>query len=145
MSPRPDGYNPLRWNCLEQGCFNHKQRPKIERFSGAFPGRINFSDVDGIVELFGRGLMLEWKSARMPIPIGQRLMYERLTADGLLTVFVLAGDARTMAVQAMAFFHNGRFHRWQACDFEGAFAHMQRWAAWAEKHPWPRPPHLRAV
>jgi hypothetical protein len=145
MSPRPAGYNPLRWDCLERGCFNYKQRPKIERFCGAFPGRIAFSDVDGIVELHGRGLMLEWKSTRMAIPTGQRLMYERLTADGLLTVFVLAGDARTMAVQAMAFFHNGRFHDWCRCDFDTAFARMHRWAAWAESHPWPGPPRLRAV
>ena len=34
------GYNPLRWNCDDRGCYNVKHRPKIEFFAGALPGKI---------------------------------------------------------------------------------------------------------
>ena len=36
-----NGYNPLRWDCERQGCFNLKRRPKIEVFADCFPGRIS--------------------------------------------------------------------------------------------------------
>ena len=47
------GYNPMRWDCEKSGCFNVKCRPKIEVFAECFPGRINFGDMDGRVELGG--------------------------------------------------------------------------------------------
>jgi hypothetical protein len=49
-----NGYNPMRWNCEKDGCFNVKCRPKIEQFADCFPGRIAVSDIDGIVEINGR-------------------------------------------------------------------------------------------
>ena len=68
------GYNPLRWDCEKRGCFNIKRRPKIEVFHKCFPGNINFGDVDGIVEINGRGLMLEWKSGK-PNKKGELVIY----------------------------------------------------------------------
>ena len=59
-----NGYNPLRWDCLRRGCFNLKRRPKIEVFADCFPGRINFGDVDGIVEISGNALLLDGKAKR---------------------------------------------------------------------------------
>lgn len=135
---KPDGYNPLRWRCEERGCFNEKQRPKIEMFCGAFPGRINFSDVDGIVEVAGNALMLEWKSAPMSIPTGQRIMYERLSRGEKVTVLCLAGSAQTMEVTHMRVFFNGKqvpSDGWTECDFAGAVERMRRWAKWARDNP----------
>ena len=43
-----NGYNPLRWDCQKQGCFNKKKRPKIEEFAECLPGKISFGDIDGI-------------------------------------------------------------------------------------------------
>ena len=88
------GYNPLRWNCAERGCFNTLKRPKIEVFAEALPKRMAFSDVDAITEYRGHFLMMEWKSYRGDIPTGQRIMFERLTVPKRdTTVFVgFVGD-----------------------------------------------------
>ena len=56
------GYNPLRWNCDDRGCYNVKHRPKIEFFAGALPGKIAMTDVDATTEVNGHFLFLEWKS-----------------------------------------------------------------------------------
>jgi hypothetical protein len=89
----------LRWNCEKQGCFNRVKRPKIEVFDDCLPGKIEFGDVDAIVEIKGRALILEWKPSQ-EIGKGQQIMWTRLTRDKVLTAFVVAGDAETMDVQA---------------------------------------------
>ena len=74
MPNNPAGFNPLRWDCDHQGCFNKLKRPKIEVFADCFPGRINFGDVDGIVEINGYLLILEWKPERIELSRGQGIM-----------------------------------------------------------------------
>lgn len=128
----PDGYNPMRWDCDKRGCFNKKQRPKIEQFAECFPGKIAFGDVDAIVEINGHGLMLEWKCDPMEIGVGQRIMHERLTKTGLLTVICVAGDAETMAVTHRATFFMGVWHAWTECDMDGLKASIRKWVEWAK-------------
>jgi hypothetical protein len=99
----------MRWDCKSQGCFNVRCRPKIEVFSDCFPGKINFGDVDGIVEYKGCFLLLEWKSEVAPLKKGQRLTYEALTRAGIgNTVLVVYGDAETMEVTHLMTFYDGR-------------------------------------
>ncbi len=130
----PPGHNPMRWNCLERGCFNLHKRPKIEVFAECFPRSINFSDVDGIVEINGQALLLEWKPGQ-DITTGQRIMYSRLTQSSPLTVFVVAGDARSMAVQARCVFRHGHQSPWRQCTLQGIMGLFRRWAAWADQQP----------
>lgn len=134
----PAGYNPLRWDCGERGCYNKKHRPKIELFSDCFPGRISFGDVDGIVEIKGNFLLLEWKSEIKDLPAGQRIMYERMTIGRRFTVFVVTGNAETMDVVRMGAYIDGK--RWPDSGYRAAtLAQVKRqvslWAAYAEKNP----------
>lgn len=131
------GYNPLRWNCLEQGCFNWKKRPKIECFAACLPGKIGFGDIDAITEIGGNALLLEWKEVPKPLATGQRLMYERLTADGRLTAFLLAGDARQMGMTHCAWYLKGQLTPWQPATLDYAQRWITRWAQWAQCHPVP--------
>jgi hypothetical protein len=119
----------MKWDCEKQGCFNEKKRPKIEEFHDCFPGQINFSDVDGIVEIDGRFLLLEWKPHSGQILRGQELMYERITGrgDGDFVVFVVAGDAESMRVSDLSMFVRGRQQPWQCCDLDGLKAQIRRW------------------
>ncbi|MAG24660.1 hypothetical protein CMI47_03685 [Candidatus Pacearchaeota archaeon] len=72
------GFNPMRWDCQTQGCFNKKCRPKIEVFAECFPRRINFGDVDGSIEINGYELKLEWKNTgHADIKGGQRATVTR--------------------------------------------------------------------
>lgn len=130
---RPAGYNPLRWNCDERGCFNKKKRPKIEQFADCFPGRISFGDVDARVEINGQFLELEWKGQRGPIPVGQRLTFDRLIARGDYTVFVVAGNAETMEIEAVQILRPDTNPRWRETNFEGLHQLIARWATWASE------------
>jgi len=98
-----NGHNPMLWDCNKGGlganCFNKKCRPKIEVFSDCFAGKINFGDVDGIVEINGKGLLLEWKSYTDHIKQSQEIMYSKLTKTGILTVICVFGNAETMQVK----------------------------------------------
>jgi hypothetical protein len=123
-----DGFNPMKWNCETQGCFNVKRRPRIEVFHDCFPGKINFGDVDGIVEIAGRGLMIEWKTSLIDLPFGQKTMYKRLTQSKLITVFIFVGNAETMQIDQVASYIGGRFADFQDCNLERAKEMIRLWA-----------------
>ena len=133
-----NGYNPLRWDCERQGCFNLKRRPKIEVFADCFPGRISFGDVDGIVEVGGNALLLEWKSEERELPTGQRLLYQRLTRCGPVSVMIVVGDAETMLIDATAIFADGVRHPaegFEPADLQLIRHRLTAWSLWAARHP----------
>ncbi len=127
-----DGFNPMRWDCKTRGCFNIKRRPKIEVFSDCFPGNISFGDVDGIVEINGHGLMLEWKTDTNKPTTGQRIMYERRTKSKLITVFLVVGNAETMEVSHMGIFFEGKQSRLQKVTLEDVKHKIKSWVVWAK-------------
>ena len=129
-----NGHNPMRWDCETQGCFNLHKRPKIELFADCLPGRIAFTDVDGITEINGNLLVLEWKDHRR-IPTGQRLLYTRWTANGPVTVLVVVGDARCMTVEEVACVYDGVIGPWCEMDVAGLRDEIREWAEWAVAHP----------
>ncbi|MFZ1415661.1 MAG: hypothetical protein WAS73_13945 [Defluviicoccus sp.] len=132
------GYNPLRWDCLRQGCFNLKRRPKIEVFADCFPGRISFGDVDGIVEIGGNALLLEWKSEPRDLPSGQRLLYQRLTWSGPVAVMIVIGDAETMLVDGTSIFDRGIRYPpdgYEPADLACIKRRLAAWCRWAARHP----------
>jgi hypothetical protein len=127
---KPQGYNPMRWNCKAQGkCYNLTLRPRIEEFAGCFPGRISMSDVDGIVEIGGHFLLLEWKSAGGAVTGGQRIMFEQLTAlSTKITVVVVSGEPREPTVEAVQVFRRGVGTLPEPATFEGLKVRIEAWA-----------------
>lgn len=125
----------MRWDCYKDGCFNLKQRPKFAVFDDVFPRKINFSDVDGIVEINGLALMLEWKSTQRGIPTGQRIMFERITRGGNISVIVVAGDAERMSVNSFGKFFNGKWSGWKDASMQDVKTAMAKWAKWASVKP----------
>ena len=129
-----NGFNPMRWDCEKQGCFNKKRRPKIEQFAECLPGKIAFSDVDGIAEVNGRALVLEWKAQPTDIPTGQRIMWQRLTKTGILSVLCIAGDAETMDVTDTRYCHLGAWDKaWKTDNIQGVKDSIKRWVACARE------------
>ena len=125
-----NGYNPMRWDCNKQGCFNKKRRPKIEVFADCLPGKIAFTDIDGITEVNGRALVLECKTDPTPIPRGQAIMWHRLTKTGLLTVLCLAGDAETMDVTHCKWCYKGVWDTtWAEAALDDVKALIRQWVA----------------
>lgn len=128
-----NGFNPMDWNCHQSGCFNVKRRPKIEVFADCFPRRINFGDVDGLVELSGVFAMLEWKGQGGSLRKGQELTYQAFTKQPGNIVFVIEGDAETMIVQRYCIFWQGRQHPWQAADLAEIQNRIRGWVDYTQK------------
>jgi hypothetical protein len=127
----PDnGYNPMRWDCEKQGCFNKKKRPKIETFADCLPGRIAFGDVDALVEIEGNFLFLEFKEHDR-IPKGQQILFRRLTRLAPATVLVIEADVETMDVFGMNRVFNGEIFPQVDTDLEGVRQEISSWAKWA--------------
>ena len=122
------GYNPMRWDCSKNGCFNLKKRPKIEVFASCFPGRINFGDVDGLVEISGKFCLLEWKSYGGTISRGQEMTYVSFTKIQDNVVFIVNGDAETMNISECCIFWEGRKGDWRQIDLKGLQILISRWA-----------------
>ena len=136
----PPGYNPLRWKCAVDGCFNEVQRPKIEMFSGCFPGKINFGDVDSQVEVNGFFAQLEWKGVGIPLREAQYIAltrFSRLARAGIQgnAVFFVNGDAATMNVKRYGVFWHGLFEDRGEAGFQRLFDEIKRWCDWAISQP----------
>ncbi len=130
----PAGYNPMRWECKKDGCFNLKRRPKIELFADCFPGRINFGDVDGLVEIRGSFCLLEWKGGGNHIPTGQARSFQAFTEQRLgNVVYVVCGDAEHMTVRQFCRYWNGKRLAWQDADLEGIKDSIRGWVSYVTR------------
>lgn len=134
-----NGFNPIRWKCEKDGCFNEKCRPKIEVFADCFPGAINFGDIDGIVEINYRCLLLEWKGNGADVKTAQRILYEHLSAQGHV-ILTVRGDAATMVVQQFGLYVGGKFSGWNDGGLDAVKDICTRWQKRAKELP---PPTLR--
>lgn len=132
---QPSGFNPMRWNCQTAGCFNVKRRPKIELFADCFPRRINFGDVDGLVELNGWFCLLEWKGDGGAVRTGQHRSYIQFTNEDRPgnIVFVVYGNAETMHVEGYAHYWAGLHHPMVRGDLKALKTRMRTWVAFTEQ------------
>ena len=127
------GENVMNWDCLENGCFNHKCRPRFKVFAECFADNVNLTDVDGVVERNGKAFFLEWKSRgeRKTIPselsLGQKIMFKNLSKiDGFVAVVVF-GWAQNMKITHMKKIENGVEGEWEKADIEDLKDYMKRW------------------
>lgn len=124
-----NGFNPLRHDCGSQGCFNLTRRPKIELFADCFPGKIAMADIDGIVEINGRFLFLEWKTPDAQLSTGGRITVANLSKIPGSIVLVVWGDAQTMVVENAEIWLGGR-RVTPSCN---GISDVKKWMAnWAE-------------
>jgi hypothetical protein len=133
MSPG-NGANPMRWDCAKRGCFNIKKRPKIELLADCLPGQIAFGDVDGIVEINGNLLLLEWKEHQR-LSQGQRILFERMTRLCPATVLVVEGDAETMVVNSIRTVRRGRIEGAESADLDELRRRIRAWSEGALANP----------
>lgn len=127
------GFNPLRWKCAKDGCFNEKRRAKIEAFSDCFPRRINFGDVDGMVEYGGSFCLLEWKGEGGTVHTGQRLSYVRFTKNPGYIVFIVTGNAETMAVTGYSIFWSGKQGNPIQADLQALKVRIRKWVRYIDE------------
>lgn len=90
--------------------------------------------MDGIVELNGKGLLLEWKAHPTPIlGTGQGFLFKRLTKGKILSVICVAGDAESMVVSDVAKFFDGIWKPWRPATLADVSTLIEAWVKWTEK------------
>jgi len=118
----------MRWQCEKDGCFNKKMRPKIEVFDDCFPGNIQMGDIDAIVEVNGHILIFDFKSYCGPLPVGQRIMFERITSlSDKIMVIAIHGNAETMECFAWMCIKNGVSTQWYQSSLDDIREKIKTW------------------
>ena len=98
----------IRHICETGGCYIKTQTPDWGFLDSSFSNKIRVGDIDGIVEANGCLLILEWKSFVGKIPLGQRIMFEKVTAKNSIVVFVVSGDAVESKVKHLKVYMDGK-------------------------------------
>ena len=119
----------MRWDCRpdKDGCYRQLGQPDLSVLDECFPGRIAMTDVDGLVEINGHFLFIEWKR-HGDVPAGQRIMFERLTRFPEFTILLILGDPGTMAVERYDTFRGGRRTGWRDCNLSELKRRVRVWA-----------------
>jgi len=122
-------FQPMRYNCAKQGCFNVKNRPDFGVFADCFPGKISMMDIDAAVEVNNRFLFVEFKPVEFQkLARGQELFFERLAQDRRNTVVIAAGDVETMQFSRCMTIEDGQFRNWRDTSTDMMRARMKQWA-----------------
>lgn len=134
-----EGFNPMRWQCSDRGCYNVKHRPKIEIFAASLPGKIAMTDIDATTEVNGHFLFLEFKSGEpRPLPTGQRIYFQRLTLlSDRIWIVIVCGDAETMVITHIMKFWRGISSSWQPSSLQDLMERIERWASRAKATAFP--------
>ena len=124
----------MHWDCDRQGCFNRKKRLKFGVFKGCLPGNISFTDIDGLVEICGNFLYLEWKD-HQGLSTGQRILFERMTLLCPATVLIVEGDAQDMSVRSISTVSRGVISPSEPAVLDGLRSQIRQWCDWALANP----------
>lgn len=115
--------NPLLHQCTGlDRCYLKVLKPRLEALNAALPGRLCFTDIDGMLEIDGRLLFVEWKRG-MTIPQGQDIAFRGMTRGNQNTVLVISGTLPEMEVARYCVYVRGGQCSWHTADL----AEVQEW------------------
>ena len=123
----------LYWDCQNgQNCYKEQVLPNWAIFNECFrPTKIKFTDMDGVVERNGQFLFVEVKQNTKSIPIGQRILFEKLTenAPHITVLLLYAFDvSKKMDIQEYAVFKNGNMtQNWTRTNTQEVIERVRRW------------------
>jgi hypothetical protein len=123
----------LYFNCQNRGCFTEQYEWDFAMFNGCFgPGKIRPTDIDGLVERNGHGLVIETKAKTVQsVPVGQMRTLEWFARDLKQTVLVMFGDPNAPE-RAFALYPGGRRVDIEPANVETVRDFVSRWFIWAE-------------
>lgn len=130
----------LRWDCQESGCYLIKLHAPIHLFDDCFGGRIEMSDVDGVVERHRKFLFLEWKvPPHGNLTQGQSILFQQLTAGRGqdVVVWVVWGPVNPEpdTVLDTYTFSNGTQSQRRPLTLEQLRERFRDWYDWANRQP----------
>ena len=118
----------MRWKCMDKGCYLDKVEPRLWDFHDCFPKNMSMGDIDGIVEIKGNFLVVEWKGVGGTLTTGQHILLQNLTRlSDKVVAYVLWGNSQTMDVYKMRLYRLGK---WE--DMESNRGHVDHlFRSWA--------------
>lgn len=100
-----------------------------------FPGtKIRVTDVDGFVERNGHFLWFETKGIGKDVPLGQTIMFKRLSKEHNFTVMIIWGE--TNKPQRAQFISGGKEYKPFDCNIDKLHDLVARWFLYANKQWW---------
>jgi len=124
----------IRHNCKQRGCYVDVHSPDWGFLDQSFSGKIKVTDIDGAVEANGHLLIIEWKGIGVPIPIGQKIMFEKITARSDITVYVVNGDPAKNEPITVQIFFDGSGGKVQQCNQAKLQNLCTRWETYARNN-----------
>ena len=124
----------IRHNCETHGCYIKKMTPNWGFLDSSFSNRITVGDIDGIVEANGKLLILEWKTTGAEVPMGQHIMFSKITKKGsIVVVIVIWGDPEETVVTHYQLYVNGIVEKKKEAGGEEIKGICVRWEKWASE------------
>ena len=127
----------LRWNCQKYGkCFVEYKHVKLEVFDEDLPRNCQASDVDFVADDDGRFLFQEWKDAcHNELHYAHHVLFENLSKLPGVSCCAVFGNAKTMEVERIQVFHNGKALEQEDCDLNGLKDRVRKWGRTTKKPP----------
>ena len=129
----------MRYECAAGHCWLDEHVARLGEFDECFPGRIGFTDVDGLVERNGHALVIELKRPGAPLPTGQRIVLERMTTrmgDDFQAIVVWGSQDWSGPLEWQRW-ERGRPSLRQPVTLAEIKAHCRKWFRWADARPLP--------
>lgn len=119
----------LRWDCDRDGCYKDNCIPDWGWLEGLLPRGCRPTDIDGLVEIDKKFLVLEWKSHDAALLLAQKLTFERLTvlSPDILVVVMYAATTAHDSLREIQFIRNGKTHDKVPCTSSEFAERYRRW------------------
>jgi len=104
----------------KSGCF----------WANCLSGKAAFTSVDGFTVVGDSVLILQWRDSKELSP-GERIIFERITAQSPVTVMIVEGDAEDMTVETLCVVRHGIIGPCEPADLESVQNAMRKWSAQA--------------
>lgn len=124
--------SPLDWECDKaEHCYNMLSRSRLKAFDVCFAAtgrKIRIGDGDGLVEVRGHILLLEWVSINRKVNDAQIELFKRFTVNsGKQAVIIIESDGARMPVRRFRIINKGKVGEWREASIHEAREWVSAW------------------
>jgi hypothetical protein len=126
----------IRHDCKINGCYKDVCIPDWGMFDGCFDAKsekIKIGDLDGVVEINGNVLFLEWKRMESELSYGQKRLLMTLTENSdKHMALIIYGSINGNDLMKYQTVRSGKFSRLRDCDKEYLRNLLIRWTDYSK-------------
>ena len=130
---KPDRTSTIWWDCTQRGCHARRGLVDWKPLNNVLPGKLAFSDIDGVCQRRDSILLVEWKLPHDSLRVAQKILLEAFSKNHPRQLgLVVYGEVTGPSVDAIQWVYRGRTRAKQDCTLEGLVDIVRRWYAWAD-------------